>query len=516
MAPGLRAALAGASVALALLLASPCAASAQAAPGPAGLTPCRLQHLPQAAQCGVQKRPLDPARPAGVSIDIHYAVLPAAARHKAADPVFFFAGGPGQSAIEAAAAFAGRHARLNQRRDLVFIDLRGTGSSAPLLCPDDRPDAPARPLAEQFSAAARAQRLAACRSALQALPYGDLRFFTTPLAVADVEAVRQALGAPRVNAIGVSYGTRVVLEWLRQTPQALRRVVLDGVAPPDLRLSEAAALDNQQALDAMLADCAADPACARRHPALRQQLQVLAGRLPATVALPHPLTGQAERVTLDRDALAALLRGPLYVPALAAGLPAAIDAAAQGRWAPLVTLGAALGGGGDITLASGLHHAVVCAEDLGADAPAPPPDEVAAMRSADNLFAAAMHQTYQRACADWPRGAVPPAFYRVGASPVPVWLLSGGIDPVTPPRHAERTVRALGSQARHIVIAQAGHGVSALPCVRDAVQRFITRADDAGALGADREALAACGMRLPRPPAFVPPGTEPAQPGESR
>ncbi|MDT7833682.1 alpha/beta hydrolase [Aquabacterium sp. OR-4] len=483
---------------------------------PSGLAPCRLKHLSQAAQCGVLLRPLDPARPGGPVIEIHYAVLPAQARHKAADPVFFFAGGPGQSAIDAAAHFAGQHARLNQRRDLVLVDLRGTGRSAPLICPDDRADAPPRPLAEQFDPQARLARLAACRVALQALPHGDLRQFTTTLAVADVEAVRQALGAPRVNAIGVSYGTRVVLEWLRQQPQALRRVVLDGVAPPDLRLAEAAARDNQQALEALLADCARDAACARRHPALRQQLQALAAGLPQQASLPHPLSGQAEPLRIDRDALAALLRAPLYAPALAAGLPAAIEAAAQGNWAPLAGLGMALGGGGGMVLASGLHHAVVCAEDLGAHAPAPPPEEQAATRQAGNLFGGVLQQHYQRSCADWPRGAVPADFYRVVRSPVPVWLLSGGADPVTPPRHAERTARALGPQARHIVLGQAGHGVATQPCVRNALQRFITLADDAAALGTDREALAACNQGLPRPPAFTPPGSPAPAPQERR
>lgn len=498
-----RATAVGLAVAVCGAIAAP---GTDAAAPQQGLAACRLPHLPQAVQCGVLRRPLDPARPDGVAIAIHYAVLPAQARRKAADPVFFFAGGPGQSAMESAALFAGRFARLNQRRDLVLVDLRGTGRSAPLLCADDHPDAPPPPLALQFDAEARAQRLEACRLALQALPYGDLRQFTTALAVADVEAVRQALGAPRVNAIGVSYGTRVALEWLRQTPQALRRVVLDGVAPPDLRLSEAAALDNQRALDALLAACAADAPCARRHPQLDRQLRALAARLPAQVSLPHPLTGQSERVTLDRDALAALLRAPLYVPALAAGLPAAIAAADRGQWAPLATLGAALGGG-DMIVATGVHHAVVCSEDLGPQAPEPPPEERAAMQDGGNLFAATYHRQYQRACAGWPRGAVPADFYRVAPSPVPVWLLSGGADPVTPPRHAERTARALGAQARHIVMAQAGHGVSALPCVRDAVQHFITLDDDAAALSADREALAACGRSLPRPSAFVPPGS---------
>ena len=163
-------------------------------------------------------------------------------------------------------------------------------------------------------------------------------------------------------------------------------------------------------------------------------------------------------------------------------------------------------------IATGLHHAVVCSEDLGDHAPEPPPEERAAAQDGSNLFASAFRHLYQRACTGWPRAAVPAAFYRVAPSPVPVWLLSGGADPVTPPRHAERTAAALGAQARHIVMAQAGHGVLSQPCVRDAVRGFITLDDDAAALAAEREALASCGQRLPRPPAFVPPGLSTVQP----
>ncbi len=158
------------------------------------------------------QRPLDPARPQGPQIDLHYAVVPALARNKAPDGVFFFAGGPGQSAIRLAGGLAAAHSRLQQRRDLVFVDQRGTGRSAPLACPDDDPRAALQPLAARSDEARRLQQLQACRQALQALPHGDLRFYTTEIAMADVDAVRQLLGMARINAIGASYGTRAVLE----------------------------------------------------------------------------------------------------------------------------------------------------------------------------------------------------------------------------------------------------------------------------------------------------------------
>jgi len=478
---------------------------------PAQPGPCRLDGLATALRCASLRRPLDPARPDGVQIALHYAVLPALSRHKADDPVVFLAGGPGQSATELAGPLAAAYQRLGQRRDLVFIDQRGTGRSAPLRCPDDAADAPVRALAEQADDTARLARLRACRRALQALPHGDLRFYGTAIASADLDAVRAALGVARLNLIAASYGTRAALDYQRQFPSRVRRAVLDGVVPPDMHLADAAAQDNQAALDGVIKACAAEPACARRHPALRAQWQALLAGLPRTVSLPHPVSGLPEAVTLSRDGLLGLVRGPLYAPALAAGLPAAVAEAAQGRWAALAALGSSLGGGGRLGgIATGMHLSVVCTEDPpAADPPAPAPAPAPSASAAD--FGDSLARFYRAACADWPRGSLPADFARLPPSAAPVWLLSGGADPVTPPRHAERVRQALGTRARHGVVAQAGHGLAQLPCVRDAVQRFISADDDAQAL-AVADAGVACAADLPRPPAFAPPGLPPGLP----
>lgn len=459
------------------------------------LSPCWLKGWPRAVQCGVLQRPLDPARPQGVRIDIHVAVVPALARNKAPDAVFFFAGGPGQSAIDLAGPLTAAHARLQQRRDLVFVDQRGTGRSAPLKCPDDEERAVLQPLAERGDGAQRLTRLQACRIALQALPHGDLRFYTTDIAMADVDAVRQALGVARINAIGASYGTRAVLSYQRQFPQAVRRAVLDGVVPPDMRLPDAAAVDNQAAYDALLHACADDGACARRHPDLATRLPTLLAGLPRTVDLPHPVSGRTERVRLDRDAVLGLVRAPLYSPALAAGLPAALAEAVAGRWAPLAALAQLLGGGAG-GIATGQHFSVVCAEDLGPGAaPAPSPAASAVLGGQAAL--------YRSVCADWPRGAVDASFHTLPLAPAPTWLLSGTLDPVTPPRHGARVAAALGARARHLIVPNAGHGVLAQACLREAVARFITTDDDAAALAQPAD----CAAALPRPLHFVPPGS---------
>ena len=507
MAGVMRGALAGM---LALGWAAAAPATAQATHP--GLPACRLAGVATPALCGQVARPLDPARPQGVQITVHYAVLPALARRKAADPVFLLAGGPGQSAISLAGVFNGRFGRLGQRRDLVLVDLRGTGLSAPLRCDDDAAAARARPLAEWLDADARAQRLRACRLALQALPHGDLRHYSTDHAAADLDAVRQALGAAQINLLGLSYGTRVALAYQRLHPGAVRRMVLDGVAPPDLRLPEAAAQDLQAALDALFQACTADPACHRRHPDPAGRLQGLLAQVPLHLTVPHPLHGRPEPLTLDRDTLLGLLRAPLYQPAQAAALPALLDEAAAGRWAPLLALSSPLGAPVAVAVATGLHHAVVCSEDLAPERPDKPEAAAAtavagpgAQPPPATVFGDTMRRQYQQACAGWPRATLAADFRRVPVSAAPVWLLSGGLDPVTPPRHADRAAQALGPLAWHTVVPGAGHGVSALGCIADAAVRFI--ASDTPPAGPP--ANADCARRVPRPPAWQPPGLVP-------
>ena len=306
-------------------LATPALHAAEVRPG---LLPCRLQGVEHEALCGSVRRPLDPAAPQGPMIDVHFAVLPALARNRKPDPVFFFAGGPGQSAIEIAGHVAGLLGRVSNRRDIVLVDQRGTGRSAPLVC--DEPS-PTQPLAEVVDVARIFGRVAHCRTRLQQLPHGDLRHYTTAVAMQDADAVRRQLGAERVNLVGGSYGTRAALDYMRQFPQVVRRAVIDGVAPPDMVLPAAFSTDNQAALDAVFSACEADRACSARFPALRADWRGLLATLPREVRVAHPVTGEVQGLTLGRDTLLGLVRTPLYVPALVLVLAGALRRPAGGR-----------------------------------------------------------------------------------------------------------------------------------------------------------------------------------------
>ncbi len=470
------------------------AGTGRAAEPPLKLQTCRLSGYPTELQCGTLSRPLDPAAPGGKRIDLRVVVLPALARNKLPDPVVFLAGGPGQSAVRLLPTVASYFSRLSNRRDIVFVDQRGTGKSAPLVCDE----MPAQPLAQAMDLQAMIQRTVDCGKQLQKLPHGDLRQYTTPIAMQDLDAVRQALGVVQWNVVGGSYGTRAALEYQRQFPQAVRRSIIDGVAPPDMALPKSFSTDNQAALDALMAACAAEPGCQKAFPDLAQTWAQLMASLPKAVTVRDPLTQRDTTVTIQPAHVVRAVRGPLYAPSLSAVLPAAITQAAQGRWEPLAALSGSVGRG--MRLADGMHFSVVCAEDL-------PRMSANAGTAADvpgKDYAAHDAQLYGAICKDWPRGQVPEAFYTVPKAQSAVLVLSGGADPVTPPRHGQRVAAALGALAKHQVVPAAGHGVMSLPCMRDVLARFVDAKTDAEALAVDTT----CAVSMPRALAYVPPNPQ--------
>lgn len=458
--------------------------------------PCRIAGIANELQCGSIKRPLDPAQPSGTQIDVHFLIVPAMARNKQPDAVLMLAGGPGQAAIKIAPTMLSRLSRLNNRRDLVFIDQRGTGRSAPLECPDTDKLPIAQTSAPQFVF----EHLTQCRQDLAKLPHGDLRQYSTTIAMQDFDAVREALGVPQWNLIGGSYGTRAALEYLRLFPSKVRRTIIDGVAPPDMVLPASFSTDGQQALNAMLQFCEKDAACSQQYPKLRQEWADLQQGLPRPISVSNPLTGKAEQFSLTRDQLLRAVRMPLYSPALASALPAALHAASEGRWEGLMGLTGAFSSGKGMKLAEGMHFSVVCAEDV-------PRLEAGLSKDAPGRdFADNDAKLYTQVCKNWPRATVAPEFFSIPPAPSPVLLLSGGADPATPPRHGERTAKALGLKAQHIVVPEAGHGVMGIVCMRDVLFRFIDAKTDAAALPQD----ASCASKIPRPPAFVPVQSAPA------
>jgi len=461
------------------------------------LNPCRVDGFAQQVQCGEIQRPLSPDEPNGKQIAVHFIVLPARDKNKVPDPVFLLAGGPGQSAINVASWIQVVFEKLQRRHDLVFVDQRGTGKTAPLECPE-----PAD-LQGVGDADYGVKHMLQCKVQLEKLPYGDLRFFTTTIAMQDLDAVRAALNYPKINLIGVSYGTRAALEYKRLFPDHVRRAVLDGVVQPDQMLTDD---DLQHALNKLFQDCDQEPRCHKAYPALQQDWKNLLAALPQPAVLTHPRLGNSVKAIVTRNDVLTWVSTILYSPVNTSALPHAIEEAGRGNFNPMLTLSGAGSLQNPGSIATGMHFSTVCTEEFDRMTKPGKPQS-------DNDFGDMHKQEYIKVCQHWPRGTVPPGFYTVPVSVTPVLLLSGGLDPVTPPTHAEKVAAALGPLARQIVLDNSGHGVLQQTCFTDIATKFINAKSDSEAVGVD----ASCVAQIPRPEVWIAPSltstkqTEPAR-----
>jgi pimeloyl-ACP methyl ester carboxylesterase len=438
--------------------------TAQAASLP--LHECRLEHPLKlssvAARCGRLAVAEDPGNPAGRKIDLFVAVVPALNRRASAAPLFLLAGGPGQAASDLYASYAGAFARANRNHDIVIVDQRGTGKSAPLVCryPDDwgDPDA-AMPELRRATAACLAE-------------YGDrVRFYTTSVAVRDLDRVRVALGYPAIDLYGSSYGTRVAELYMRRHPRETHAVVLDGVTYPEQAIGPDTPLDGERALDLIVGRCESSTDCAGAFPGLASELAGLRRRfggekLPLVIA--DPTTGEPVPLEFNRGVFSASLRFLSYSAVEASLLPELIHQAAVGRPAPMAAETFMMARQIRDQLASGMQNSVVCSEDV-------PFFHVSDAERRE------LEKTYQgldqldalgEICKLWPRGPVDTDLHAPLQSAVPTLLLSGEADPVTPPADAERLARGL-ARHRHLIVRGEGHGQIVTSCVPKLMADFL-------------------------------------------
>lgn len=431
------------------------------------LESCRLENASGissiAARCGYLEVPENPAVPTGVKIRLHVAVIAALRSESAAEPLFIVSGGPGSAAGEFYASTAGAFERIRRERDLVVVDQRGTGRSNPLACdfPDDFD-------VDQLPLDRLRELIGACREQLKS---HQLEFYTTSIAVKDLDAVRAALGYRRIALYGVSYGTRVVEHYARRFPERTRAVILDGVIVPELPVGPAIALDAQSTLNRILVACEKDRDCGAKFPNLAPRLAILLDsvtRKPRGLDLADPVTGKTEHIEVSRDYIVAAVRLLSYNSQTIAILPLLLDEAARNNLAPLAAQAVMTTRALTDQMSIGMHNSVVCAEDVP-------------FYDSAKIDRAALARTYLgtnqldgliEICKIWPHGVIDADFHAPLHSKVPALLLSGELDPVTPPANGERTAKEF-SDSLHIVAAGQGHGQLGTGCVPRLMAQFI-------------------------------------------
>ncbi|HUP24459.1 MAG TPA: alpha/beta fold hydrolase [Thermoanaerobaculia bacterium] len=459
---------------------------------------CDLPGLATPARCGTFLVPENRDTGEGRQVELAVVVLPSTGDTPARRAVTYLAGGPGESSTRGAAGFAGYLADLRDRFDLLLVDQRGTGQSRPLLrCPYQDDPARGQQYLDQFMSLGG---LTECRRVLER--QADLRPYTPARAADDLDDVRAALGYETLDLVGVSYGTRVALEYARRHPESTRTLTLLGPVAMDARMP----LDMARDLDAMLAGlfaaCARDEGCRSTFPALDADLGQALARLEQgvePVLVPSPLGGEPLAVPMNRDVFAQALRYMLYAPASQVGLPYALHRAGLGDFGRVASF-AAMSGAQFSSGADGLYLSVTCAEDV----PFFTLEEGRAAAAGTLLGELRVNQQ-KAACALWPRGEIPPGFHDPVRTSVPALLVVGALDPATPPRWAQR-IAAHMPTARVVVVPEAGHGTEGLAggeCVVGLPARFIA----AGSFdGLDLDCAASArlaGWQLAPPPAAV-------------
>lgn len=430
------------------------------------LEDCRISAGPAfpgiKARCGTMLRPENPADPDSPDIELSVAVVPALSLEPEPDPFVPLAGGPGGSAIEFYSAWLHAFEYVRRNRDILLVDQRGTGASSRMACDFDDDVVEGQYSTEQV--------LQLTRDCLDTLPH-DPRYFTTSVAVADLEAVRQALAYPQLNLYGASYGTRVAQHFARRYPESTRSIVLDGVVPPQLPLGPEIATEAQSALDSILLRCSNDEACGARFPNLQQAFLDVRAKLEeeaVVVDLTDPVTGHRRLIDFGPGELAGAIRLLAYNAHSIAIMPLLIHEAANGNYEPLAAQFHMIAATMADALAMGMHNAVMCSEDV----PFYARDAIDYEALEESYIGIMQLDAIEAMCSLWPAGPVDDDFREPLATNIPVLLLSGEVDPITPPRYAEFAMVDL-TNARHLTAEQQGHGQAGTGCVPRLISQFV-------------------------------------------
>jgi pimeloyl-ACP methyl ester carboxylesterase len=405
----------------------------------------------------------------GPKIPIRVVVIPATGPGRSLDPIVWFAGGPGDSAVE----WIGRVAGLfffNSRRDLVFIDQRGTGGAGALSCPN---------FMYTSEGSALEARVTTCLRHLDA----DLRFYTTDLFADDVDQILGELGYTSVNVVGISYGATSAQVFTLRHPDRVRTMTLLSGTLLTIPVLERFPQSAQQAIETVFAECARQSSCHQAFPHLQTDWSAMWASLEKAAWVVHSPTGTAT-ITVTADMLAGDLHELMAEPKSEAWLPVIVHAlsSASDKGAALLAVAAATTRAG-VTLQAAtsqimIQYPIRCNEAWARDEPGGLLDKGSFEYHLDLTEA----QWWKHVCSLFP--SPPPAAVGVQAraSSLPVLALNGEADPQDPPSNM-KGARSIWSDSLELAVPGQTHDIdwpTWHDCTGPLVGSFIARASVAG------------------------------------
>lgn len=449
-----------------LMFSAAALAAASTPPNPLRAAPCRVGQTQAAGICGTFTVYEDRARHRGRTIALRF--IDIKAKNPSHRAIVFNPGGPGASSTALADNFADSStgiAALRGRYDILLVDNRGTGGSAPQQCnfaPPAHPELYFRQLWPD-------SLVTSCRNRLA--KHANLSLYTSSIAADDLDDLRAALGYPKLVLYGGSYGTMFYLIYARQHPDRVESMVLDGVAPNYYYVIPIPmARGAQDAIDRLAAACARDRSCSLHFPNFAEHFAATAQRFdggPVTMRVKNTVTGQMQQVQLTKQVFAETIRHTLYFPAAAAYIPVTIEHAYRGDYTPLAEMVDQMALRFADIDATGLNLSVTCAEDI------PFITEDAVKRSSAGTFEGdARVRAQQRACRLWNVAPVPASFNQPVHSNAPTLMISGSDDPASPPQYGRAELQNLPN-GRQMLVAGATHDSDYPPCVDATIAAFV-------------------------------------------
>lgn len=426
---------------------------------------CYIEGLSDRLRCGYIIVNENPNEPNGQKINIHYAVIPAVKNIYPNQAFLAIAGGPGQSAIDNAPLFNNTFARIRETRDILLIDQRGTGRSNILKCPEDKSVSPLLMNEGNFDTIAETNK---CLAAID----GDVTQYTSTAALKDFEAVRISLGYDKLHIYGISYGTRMAQLYMREYAKAIATVTLDGVVPMQQSVL-AIGLAIDRAVDLLISECENLSRCQQQFPSLRKALATTEVELmlsPVKAQIFHPMTGQPTEFLLTHDKFLSVIRLALYSPTTRVLLPYAIHQAGEKNYQAVLGLYSLTMEGIDIAM--GMHASVVCSEDI---------HRLSTDLSTEletSYMGRTMFTELSKVCSVWPSTKVDETFSAPISNNIPTLLLSGELDPATPPDWAILAMADM-KNAKHLVAPHAAHGVAMQSCANRLVAQLVNEGSTA-------------------------------------
>ncbi len=409
------------------------------------------------ARCGTLAVSEDRRIRNGRKIKVFVGVVRAYGPRPHSAPIFWLSGGPGGAAASDDARFAtSMFLAANRKRDIVLVDQRGVGRSAPLICPPPPADVDTDE-----------EGLAYAQGCLRDVGR-DPRLYTTDAAMDDLDAVRKALGYGRIVLYGGSYGGSAGQVYIARHGAHVAAAVLDGATLLDVPIWERMPLSTQRAFDRLAARCAVDAACHLAFPDVAADLRSVFARLRAApLEVPYNGAVLSFGIADAQETLRTLLR----VPGSAARVPLILHRAASGNYTELLTPWSMLLPSGEYTARTLMYWAILCGDGWSRYDPAEVVRFGTGTEFLETSLAAA--RSLPAVCALLGPSLPAPDSGAAVRSRVPVLFLVGGMDPQDPLENVADARRTLPN-AQILVVPGAGHGSLQYGCLQRVTARFFS------------------------------------------